>query len=299
MSDQPLSLGTIVGGAYVIRAFECRLGDCLHYLADEIETGAVWTIAEYFPDDLAARAAEGAVAPASAIAALYEEGRRRLVARAHVLARLVHPSFASSRLPVAERNTAYAITSAADGLTLDAWVRTLARPPNQSEIDTLLGPVLDALAALHGAGLLHLAITPEGIVRKHGGEGMLTRLYAGPLLPTRPPAGALADYAAPEFAAARVAEIGPRTDIYALAASAYAVLTGTLPERPTAAPGETWMPAAIPCRSTGYRPEFLQAVATSLAPELSASAERRRPEKSLPGGGPCRSRGRRGARRGG
>src|SRR5204862_7253711 len=69
--------------------------------------------------------------------------------------------------------------------------------------------------------------------------------------------------------AARVADIGPRTDIYALAASVYAVLTGTPPVPPTAVPGETWMPAAIPCSSTGYRPEFLQAVATSLAPEPS------------------------------
>ena len=57
--------------------------------------------------------------------------------RAHGLARTLHPSLTRSRVPVEERNTAYAITSAADGPTLDAWVHTLARPPNQGEMDAL------------------------------------------------------------------------------------------------------------------------------------------------------------------
>src|SRR5437588_811619 len=116
MSDQPLNPGTIVGRRYIIRAFEGRLGDCLHYLADDIESGSVCTVAEYFPDGLVAREGNGDLAPAGDEAAsLYEEGRKCFLSRAQELARLAHPNLAASRPPIEERNTAYAVSSGADG----------------------------------------------------------------------------------------------------------------------------------------------------------------------------------------
>jgi len=269
MSGQLLNPGTIIGGRYAIRACEGCFGDYLHYLAAEIETSAVWTLAEYFPDGLAVRGTDGGVTPAGGTtASQYEEGSRRLLARAHELSRLDHLGLARSRSPIEERGTVYAVTSVADGQALRAWVRSLARPPQQSDMDALLGPLLDGLAALHGAGLLHLAITPDAIVVKSTGEGVLTHLYAGVLLPGRAHScDGIADYAAPELLDARAADIGPRTDVYGLAATVYAALTGAPPARPSSAQGQTWMPPPIPCSGTEYRPEFLQAVAMSLAPD--------------------------------
>ena len=70
MSDgNALDPGTVIGRRYVILAAEGRAGDCLHYRAEETGTSAVLAIAEYFPDRVAVRTPEGAVAPASAAAA--------------------------------------------------------------------------------------------------------------------------------------------------------------------------------------------------------------------------------------
>jgi formylglycine-generating enzyme required for sulfatase activity/serine/threonine protein kinase len=273
MSDgKALAPGTVIGRRYVILAAEGRAGDCLHYRAEEIDTAALLAIAEYFPDGVAARTPEGAVAPASdATAPLYEEGRRRFLSRAHGLLRLADPRLASSRAPIEERNTAYAIIEPVNGPTLAAWARNLGHSPSQGEFDGLLAPVLDALAALHGAGLLHLAITPDAIVLRDGREPVLTRLWVGALLPAKAPHPAETDAGctAPELLAEQPSEIGPRTDIYGLAATIYVLLTGTPFARSAPAEGETWIPPAIPTTGTDYRPEFLQGVATSLAPDPS------------------------------
>jgi formylglycine-generating enzyme required for sulfatase activity len=273
MSDRKaLDPGTVIDRRYTIVATEGHAGDCLHYRAEEFDSKAVRSIAEYFPDGIAMRTAEGAVAPASdAAAAPYEEGRRRFLSRAHGLARLAHPGLDSSGAPIEGHNTAYAIIDPVGGPTLATWARSLGRSPSQGELDALLAPVLDALAALHGAGLLHLAISPDAIVLRNGREPVLTRLWAGAMLPARVPHPADIDsgYAAPELLADQPSEIGTRTDIYGLAATIYALLTGTPPARSAPAEGGTWIPPAIPTTGPDYRPEFLQGVATSLAPDPS------------------------------
>ena len=261
MSDA-LSPGTIIGRRYVVVAAAGRARVCLHYRAEEIDTRAILTIAEWFPDGLTVRTPEGAAAPAAADAApRYEESRRRFLARAHSLFQLAHPGLERSRAPVEERNTVYAIAEPVDGPTLATWA--LGRTPTQGEIDALLAPLLDALAALHDAGMLHLAITPDAIVLRDGRTPVLTGLWAG----ARALPGAAAGYLAPELLAGQPAKIGPRTDIYALAATIHALLTGTPPARSTLVEGETWLPSAIPTIGSDYRPEFLQGVATCLAPD--------------------------------
>ncbi|MCC6777916.1 MAG: SUMF1/EgtB/PvdO family nonheme iron enzyme [Hyphomicrobiales bacterium] len=260
---RPLDPGAVIGERYVILAAEGRAGDCLRYRAEESAPRAPRIILEYLPDGIAARAPDGCVAPRSDdAAARYSNDRERFASRAHRLIQLSHPALARTWAALEERGTVYAVASPPEGMTLDAWTRNCGRALSQDEIDGLLAPVLDALAALHAEGLLHLAITPDAIRISGDGRPVVTDLLVGSA--ARVPVGA-APYAAPELLAGQADEAGPRCDVYALAATLHAALTGAPPPAPVVLPGETWMPS--PISVPGFRPELLQALATSLAPD--------------------------------
>ncbi|MGH8919126.1 MAG: hypothetical protein ACRD0H_12510, partial [Actinomycetes bacterium] len=126
-----------------------------------------------------------------------------------------------------------------------------------------------SLAALHGQGACHRALTPEGIIRLDGGELVLRDigLAAKAFRPGEGPA----EYRTPEQRPRRGGGVGQWTDVHQIAAVAYHLVTGNPPLKTGPLPVLALSPglpqAAAECLDAALLPE------PGRRPSLGALAE--------------------------
>ena len=199
-----------------------------HHLAKAV------AIKEYLPSDLATRTTDHSVAPqASSFRGDFQWGLDRFVKEAKTVARFDHRHIIKVYRYFEAHGTAYIVMEYAEGETLaDYLVRE--GPLSEAELREILYPLLDGLAVVHEAGILHRDITPSNIVlRDEDGSPVLidfgaarqavgerSRSITSVLTP---------GYAPIEQYSTRGDSQGAWTDIYALGAVCYRALTGRVP----------------------------------------------------------------------
>ena len=271
MEKEVLTKGALVGG-YVIEELLAQDQASVTYLARQQEE--VVEVTEYLPEEWATRGADGALAPRSPeFKDAYEEGRARFLKEACALQNWFQnsgqpPHVAAVRTVFEARGTAYLITERVEGSSLK---ETLAKdgPKTAAWVWRMLDGLTADLAAAHGAGIVHGAITPAHVRLRPDGVPVLVRFGVGRrAVATRTGQ----DDAAPEqmkgYAAIEQCEAGekePRTDIYALGAVAYRALSGKTPPAASARrKGESVEPliAAAPAlEDTGLAAAVMAALA--------------------------------------
>ena len=160
-----------------------------------------------------------------------------------------HPNLVAVRRCLEARGTAYLVMDHIEGPSLDQMLNEEQASPSGIALGELLPAILGALDRLHGTGLVHRDVTPANI--RFSPDGVPVLVDFGAALPAdlaaEPPyPGHLTPgYAAPEQYRTDARE-GPWTDMYALAAVAYYVLTGAPPPDAQArAGGRPLIPAVI------------------------------------------------------
>ena len=155
----------------------------------------------------------------------------RALQEARRLARVRHPDVV--RVFAAERigDEVGLSMELVEGKTLDAIVRDQG-PFSASEASLIGMDLCRALAAVHGAGLLHGDIKAHNVMRANGGRTMLMDFGAGRELSIEPvaPGSDFAGtpiYLAPEVFAG--ASRTPASDIYSLGVLLYFLVTGSYP----------------------------------------------------------------------
>jgi eukaryotic-like serine/threonine-protein kinase len=155
----------------------------------------------------------------------------RTLQEARRLARVRHPDVV--RVFAAERigDEVGLSMELVEGKTLDAIVRDQG-PFSASEASLIGMDLCRALAAVHGAGLLHGDIKAHNVMRANGGRTMLMDFGAGRELSIEPvaPGSDFAGtpiYLAPEVFAG--ASRTPASDIYSLGVLLYFLVTGSYP----------------------------------------------------------------------
>lgn len=94
----------------------------------------------------------------------------------------------------------------------------------------IIGAIGLGLQALHERGLVHRDVKPSNIVLEGGtGRPVLVDFGLAAAIRERAMSGGTPCYMAPEQATDDHAAVGPRTDLYALACTAYELFTGRLP----------------------------------------------------------------------
>ena len=227
-----LPLGAQLGGRYTVGDYLSADGDGLSYRGVENAARRFVLIKEYFPVTLCnGRSPEGALMPKQGREVLFKTSRMDFKDLYDDLRGLTPATGLSQILDVLEENnTVYAVEESEKGMTLTHYLSLRSRNLTPAEARTLLQPVMEGVTLLHKAGLIHRGICPDNILLpidgsarltgygtlalRTGGSELKSQLYPG--------------YAAPEqYSAAEFS--GRYTDVYALAAVTYRLVTGQVP----------------------------------------------------------------------
>ncbi len=227
-----LPLGTQLGGHYTVGEYQSADGDGLCYRGVDNDERRFVLIKEYFPVTLCnGRSPDGDLMPKEGREVLFKTSRMDFKDLYDDLHRITPATGLSQILDVMEENnTVYAVEETEKGMTLTHYLKLRARTLTPVEARTLLQPVMEGVALLHKAGLIHRGICPDNILlpidgaARLTGYGTLALRTAGSELKSQlyPGYAALEQYSAAEFS-------GRYTDVYALAAVTYRLVTGQVP----------------------------------------------------------------------
>jgi WD40 repeat protein len=162
-----------------------------------------------------------------------EEEAQRFHAEAAAAAKLDHPAI----VPIYEVGThegrPYYSMALVEGRSLAAAVAAGPLPPRRAA--ALLRQVAEAVAYAHAHGVIHRDLKPANILLDAAGQPRVTDFGLAKLadsdsdLTRTGQVMGTPGYMPPEQAEARAAAVGPRSDVYALGATLYCLLTGRPP----------------------------------------------------------------------
>jgi len=162
----------------------------------------------------------------------------RLKREAAILAGLLHPNIVGVHEVGSTEGLPFIAMDLIEGRTLAELLREGAPP--LPELLRMLRDAARAAAFAHSKGIVHRDLKPGNVLVEKGGRVLLTDFglahadsFLTKLTRSRAVMGT-PQYMAPEQVEGRTAEIGPRTDVYALGVMLYEALAGALPF-----PGET------------------------------------------------------------
>ena len=203
------------------------------YHATDTNLARPVAIKEYLPSDLAIRDTDSTLQPISEDRnQMYTWGLSRFKAEAQTLAKFSHRNVVRVYNVFEANNTAYMIMEFEHGQDLEHIIKTHQLQDEKSILE-LLFPILDALENVHKTNIIHRDLKPANIyVREDGSPVLLdfgsARMAMG--TQTRTLTSVVSPGYAPfeQYNPAGTRQ-GPWTDIYALGATLYAIVTGRGP----------------------------------------------------------------------
>lgn len=159
--------------------------------------------------------------------------RKKFIDEAKALCRLQHPGIVRVTDVFEENGTAYFVMDYVDGRSLSDMVKS--RPLSEPVALDYIRQVCVALQYVHSSNRLHLDIKPANIMVDRQGKAVLIDFGASKQYDeengenTSTLMGKTPGYAPPEQMGNAVSHFIPATDIYALGATLYKVLTGVTP----------------------------------------------------------------------
>jgi TonB family protein len=187
-------------------------------------------IKEYMPALLARRAGDFSVQPRSSVRHqdAFAVGLRSFINEARLLAQFDHPSLVRVHQFWEDKGTGFIVMPLYEGPTLKQWLAHNP-PPDEAWLRAFLDRMLDALAMLHKANCLHRDVAPDNILVLKDSVPLLLDFGAARRVIdelTQSLTVIVKPGYAPIEQYADVAGIkqGPWTDLYALCATAHAII---------------------------------------------------------------------------
>lgn len=223
--------GTILHGRYLVGRVLGEGGFGITYIGRDLTLDMKVAIKEYYPKALAARNTikTGHTYINWTSSAGYSEGRQQFINEAKTLASMVKEDAVVGVNDFFEdNNSAYIIMEYVEGYDLRNIVRSQGRPAPVGPLLELLKPVFRALEHLHGKGLIHRDISLDNIMIENG-KARLIDFGCARRAVYDPSGNTTLKHCFSPIEQYRNEDLGPWTDVYAMAATIYSCITGKLP----------------------------------------------------------------------
>lgn len=237
-----LKVGTILRGIYRIDSYLSSGGFGNTYVATNIEFDERVAIKEFFMKGVTQREGNQTTVSVSNSENTnsFLEQKEKFKKEARRIRQLNNPHIIKVHDLFEENGTAYYVMDYVDGENLAERLKRTDRPMTESEVMLILPQILEALKSVHDAGIWHLDLKPANIMLEKGGKVKLIDFGASKQLNAQK-GGATSStaisytngYAPREQMEQNYDKFGPWTDIYALGATLYNLLTNRRPPLPT------------------------------------------------------------------
>ena len=235
-----LPVGTLLRERYYLGAALGQGGFGITYAGYDTLLERKVAVKEYFPNGFVSRDRTDSSVRVSGRSeedrTFFEKGKKRFLDEAHILAGFsglegvvdVHDCFT-------ENNTVYIVMAFIEGVTLKEYLRSAGKL-SAVEAVNLLMPVMTSLKQIHRKGLIHRDISPDNIMLTQEGNRLKVRLidFGAARNVTSNGGRSLSVVLKPGFAPIEQygsrGEQGAWTDVYALCATIYTCVTGTVPD---------------------------------------------------------------------
>ena len=231
--------GTVLHMKYRINGVIGQGGFGITYDGTDIKLDMHVAIKEYFPNPMASRqvTVSADVTCSSHTQSLYEQGLNNFLKEARNMAKYAgEDNFVAVHDYFAENNTAYIIMEFVEGENLKQYLQKHGRLTMEQSMPIIM-PVMNALEKIHSRGMIHRDVSPSNIMILPDGRVRLLDFGAARdvSLETQNMTTMSAVFKhgySPIEQLTQGMHQGPYTDIYALCATLYEMLTGSVPPSP-------------------------------------------------------------------
>ena len=234
---------TLQGGKYVIERVLGQGGFGNTYVGYNTEFEETVAIKEFFMKGVTERDETTCVVSVSNADNVqqFEEQREKFKKEARRIRQLKNDHIVKVHDLFEENGTAYYVMDFVNGENLAEKLKRTGKPMTEEEVSLILPQILDALKAVHQERFCHLDIKPSNIMLGKDGVvklidfGASKQLRANGTLTTNAQTAfaQTPGYAPREQMEQNLDKIGPWTDIYALGATLYNLLTNKRPPLPS------------------------------------------------------------------
>lgn len=236
-SPRCLLAGTELSDRYVLGKVLGEGSFGITYIGLDYVTEQVVAIKEYCPTDYVSR---DVVRGSSKDVYLFEKEEKndyaqelnKFLNEARCMVRFNHlPSLVKVRDFFNENNTAYIVMDYVSGMTVKQVVKENG-PFSSDKVFELFRPLLTSLGSIHESGIVHRDISPDNIILSDSGELVLIDFGAARVRNiemTRSITVVFKKGFSPEEQYRSTGKQGPSSDIYALCATMYFMITGEVP----------------------------------------------------------------------
>lgn len=236
--DVMLPVGTLLqGGKYRIERYLSSGGFGNTYVVTNMYFEETYAMKEFFMKDINLRSGNTVTVSMVDKRQTFEAQRDKFLKEARRLRKLHNEHLVQVHDLFEENGTAYYVMDFIKGETMKARLNRLGRPLTEDEVMPLLHQALDVLQVVHREQIWHLDIKPDNIMVDENGKlylidfGASKQLHSvdGQTLDTTTAMALTKGYAPIEQMEQNLRFCGPWTDLYALGATLYKLLTNQTP----------------------------------------------------------------------
>ena len=231
LSRNALPFGTVLNGVYTVEAELGHGGVGIVYRAKHRELGPV-AIKEYLPTELVVRERQSVHPVNTDSEEFFKEGLGRFLDEAKQLIRFrTHPNIVSCRDFFRANGTAYLVMDLEEGMSLSELLQAReaeGRPFDETDMLTVMVPLLEGLDLVHAAGVLHRDIKPANILIRREDNRPVLIDFGAAKQEFAQHSKSLAPFSPGYAAIEQVAEgrLGTWTDMYGIGAMMWRMVAG-------------------------------------------------------------------------